>query len=55
MILYLDTSSLVKLYVAEAGSASFVEVLEQADGEDAELSAFDSRLNAAARSVQAKP
>lgn len=35
--------------------ASFVEVLEQADGEDAELSAFDSRLNAAARSVQAKP
>lgn len=33
--------------------ASFLEVLGQADGEDVEFSAFDARLEAAARAVAA--
>lgn len=60
MILYLGTSSLVKLFVAEEYAlrgfdalhlASYLDVLERAKGEAVKFSAFDSRLNAAADSV----
>lgn len=50
MTLYLDTSSLVKLYVAESESDS-VRQLSAAGKATVRFSCFDSRLTAAARSA----
>jgi predicted nucleic acid-binding protein len=51
-MLYLDTSSLVKLYVAEAGSDRVRQLVRDANvvatSQETRFSSFDQRLNQAA-------
>ena len=50
MILYLDTSALVKLYVEEPGSIEVAAALDlRLAGGDIEFSSFDKRQNRAAQ------